>query len=94
MRRFSSSFDSSSPRFVVTRPSTTCFALRQEAQRLEAARALVVPLEEEAVHLELVQKRLGDEVVAALAAHEERKLPRHIWVVTRHVRRAVPRAPR
>ena len=42
------------------------FALRQEAQRLEAARALVVPLHEEPVDLELVEERLGDEVVAAL----------------------------
>ena len=41
-------------------------ALRQEAQRLEAARALVVPLHEEAVDVELVEQRLGDEVVAAL----------------------------
>ena len=41
-------------------------ALRQEAQRLEAARALVVPLHEEPVHLELVQELFCDEVVAAL----------------------------
>ena len=41
-------------------------AFRQEAQRLEAARALVVPLHEEAVDLELVEERLGNEVVARL----------------------------
>src|SRR5215217_6082853 len=41
-------------------------ALRQEAQRLEAARALVVPLHEEAVDVELVQERLGDVVPASL----------------------------
>src|SRR3954454_25254583 len=39
---------------------------RKEAQRLEAARAGVVPLHEEAVDVELVEQRLGDEVVAAL----------------------------
>jgi len=33
-------------------------ALRQEAQRLEATGALVVPLHEETVHLELAQQRL------------------------------------
>ena len=38
---------------------------RQEAQRLEAARALVVPLHEEAVDLQLVEQHLGDVVVAA-----------------------------
>ena len=41
-------------------------ALGHEAQRLEAARAGVVPLHEEAVDGELVEQRLGDEVVAAL----------------------------
>jgi benzoylformate decarboxylase len=41
-------------------------ALREEAQRLEAAGALVVPLHEVAVHLEVVQERLGDEVPAPL----------------------------
>src|SRR6476469_1481998 len=40
-------------------------ALRDEPQRSEAARPLVVPLHEEAVDLELVEERLGDEVVAA-----------------------------
>ena len=39
---------------------------RHEAQRLEAARAGVVVLEEEAVDLEVVEERLGDVVVAAL----------------------------
>src|SRR5579875_3480555 len=38
---------------------------RDEAQRLEAARARVVPLHEEAVDVELVEERLGDEVVGA-----------------------------
>jgi hypothetical protein len=41
-------------------------AFRQEPQGLEVARALVVPLHEEAVDREIVQQRLGDEVVAAL----------------------------
>src|SRR4051794_33401488 len=41
-------------------------ALGDEAQRLEAARALVVPLHEQPVHAELVEQRLGHEVVAAL----------------------------
>ena len=66
IRRFSSSFDSRVPGLVVTRPSTTCLSpFGQEAERLEAARALVVPFDEEAVDLELVEERLGDEVVAA-----------------------------
>ena len=64
-------------------------ALRQEAQRLEAARALVVLLQEEAVDLELVEERLGDEVVAAFGDPDDLKLPRHRWVVT-----AIPRAGR
>src|SRR3954452_7767415 len=47
-------------------PEHDDLALRDEAQRLEPARALVVPLHEEPVDLELVEQRLGDEVVAAL----------------------------
>ena len=42
---------SSSPRFVVTSPSTTILPFGHEAQRLEPARALVVVLQEEAVDL-------------------------------------------
>src|SRR5581483_8387780 len=41
-------------------------ALGKKAQRSEPARALVVPLHEEAVDLQLVEERLGDEVVASL----------------------------
>ena len=41
-------------------------ARRDESQRLERARALVVVLEEVAVDLEVAEQRLGDEVVAAL----------------------------
>ena len=40
-------------------------ALGHEAQRLEAAGACVVPLHEEAVDVELVEQRLGDEVIGA-----------------------------
>ena len=40
-------------------------SLRQEAERLEAAGALVVPLEEVPIDFELVEEGLGDEVVAA-----------------------------
>ena len=56
-------------------------ALRQEAQRLESARALVVPLHEEPVHLELVEQRLGDEVVASLGGPGGAEVP------AAHVRR-------
>src|SRR5262249_57588533 len=38
---------------------------RHEAQRLEAAGALVVVLEEEPVDVQLAEQRLGDEVVPA-----------------------------
>src|SRR5215204_1435866 len=38
-------------------------ALRDEAQRLETARASVVVLEEEAVHAELAEEGLRDEVI-------------------------------
>ena len=41
-------------------------SLRHEAQRLEAARPLIVVLQEEAVHVQLAEQCLGDEVVAAL----------------------------
>ena len=57
-------------------------ARRHEPQRLEAPRARVVVLEEEPVDLQLAEQRLGDEVVATLGAQEERKLPRHMCVVT------------
>ena len=69
-------------------------ARRHEAQRLEAARARVVPLHEEPVDRELVEQRLGDEVVAALGD------PRGAEVAAAHVRgdascpRGGPRAPR
>ena len=56
-------------------------ALRDEAQRLEAARAGVVPLHEEAVDVELAEQRLGDEVVAALGR------PGGAEVAAAHVRR-------
>src|SRR5436190_16955725 len=56
-------------------------AFRQEAQRLEAAGTLVVPLHEEAVDLELAEERLGDVVVAALGR------PRRAEVAAAHVRR-------
>src|SRR5205085_11313047 len=56
-------------------------ALWQEAQRLETARALVVPFHEEAVDLQLGEERLGDEVVAALSR------PRGAKVAAAHVRR-------
>ena len=56
-------------------------ARRHEAQRLEAAGAGVVVLEEEAVDLELAEQRLGDEVVAALGH------PRGAEVAAAHVGR-------
>ena len=55
-------------------------ARRHEPQRLEAAGALVVVLQEEAVHVELGEQRLGDEVVAALGR------PRRAEVAAAHVR--------
>ena len=55
-------------------------ARRDEPQRLEAAGALVVVLEEEAVDVELAEQRLGDEVVAALGR------PRRAEVAPAHVR--------
>ena len=72
---------SSSPRLVVTRPSTTILPLRHEAQRLEAAGALVVVLDEVAVDVELAEERLGDEVVAARGG------PGGAEVAAAHVRR-------
>ena len=54
---------------------------RHEPERLEAAGALVVPLHEEAVDLELVEERLGDVLVAALGH------PRGAEVAAAHVRR-------
>ena len=62
-------------------PEHDLLALRDEPQRLEAARARVVPLHEEAVDLELAEQRLGDEVVAALGD------PRGAEVAAAHVRR-------
>src|SRR5206468_10476421 len=56
-------------------------ALRQEAERLESAGALVVPLHEEAVDLEFVQHRFRDEVVAPFGG------PGRAEVATAHVRR-------
>ena len=53
---------------------------RHVAQRLEIARALVVVLQEEAVDGELVEQRLGHEVVAALGD------PRVAEVAAAHVR--------
>src|SRR5262249_18491104 len=46
-------------------PEHDHLAPRDEAQRLEATGALVVPLAEEPVHVQLTEQRLGDEVVAA-----------------------------
>src|SRR4051795_1697749 len=62
-------------------PEHDDLALRHEAQRLESARALVVPLHEEAVDGELAEQRLGDEVVAALGH------PGRAEVAAAHVRR-------
>jgi hypothetical protein len=56
-------------------------AVRDEAQRLEAAGARVVPLHEEAVDVELAEQRLRHEVVAALGD------PRRAEVALAHVRR-------
>jgi hypothetical protein len=47
-------------------PEDDLLARRHEAERLEAAGALVVVLEEEAIDLEPAEEGLGDEVVAAL----------------------------
>ena len=66
MRRLSVSLASSAPLLGGDQPEHDQLAGRHEPQRLEAARALVVVLEEEAVDVELGEQRLGDEVVAAL----------------------------
>ena len=79
---------SSSPRFVRDEAEHDELARRHEAQRLEAARARVVVLEEEAVDVELAEQRLGDEVVAALGRPRERKLPRHMCDADAHAGRA------
>ena len=55
-------------------------ALRQVAQRLEATGALVVPLAEETVHVELVEEAVSHEVVAALGR------PHRLVVAAAHVR--------
>ena len=81
MRRFSSSLDSSAPALRRHEPEHDLLSLRHEPQRLEAARALVVVLEEEAVHLEVAEERLGDEVVASLGG------PRGAEVAAAQVRR-------
>ena len=47
-------------------PEDHLLALGHETQRLEAAGALVVELEEVAVDVQVAEQRLGDEVVAAL----------------------------
>jgi len=54
---------------------------RQEAQGLESARALVVPLHEEAVDVELVEQHLGHVLVVAGG------VPRRAEVAAAHVRR-------
>ena len=79
MRRLSRSLPSSSGRLVVTRPSTTIFLGTKRSG--SNARALVVVLEEEAVHLEVVEERLGHEVVAALGR------PHRLVVAAAHVGR-------
>src|SRR5262249_59328406 len=56
-------------------------APRQEPQRLEASGALVVPLHEEAVDLELVEERLRNVVVASFGR------PARAEVAAAHVRR-------
>ena len=66
MRRLSSSFALELAALRRHEAEHDDLPLRHEAQRLEAAGALVVVLEEEAVDVELVEERLGDEVVAAL----------------------------
>ena len=63
-------------------PEDDALSRGQEPQRLEAAGAGVVVLQEEPVDVEAAEEGLGDEVVAALGAQDERKLPRHRCVVT------------
>ena len=83
MRRLRSSLLSSSRSLRRDQTEHDLLARRHEAQRLEAAGALVVVLEEEPVDVELAEQRLGDEVVAALGR------PRRAEVAAAQVRRDV-----
>ena len=65
MRRFSSSFDLELRALGGDEAEHRDLALGQEAQRLEAARALGVVFEEIAVDVDLVEQQFGDRLVAA-----------------------------
>ena len=81
MRRLISSGSSSSGVFDVIRPSTDGLAGGEVAQRLEAAGALAVELQEEGVDVHPAEHQLGDRLVAA-ARH-----PAAAEVAAAHVRR-------
>src|SRR5215472_901583 len=61
------------------KPEDHPLALGHEPQRLEATRALVVPLTEEPVHGKLVEQRLGHELITALGCpHALIVAPAHV----------------
>ena len=69
-------------------------ARRHEPQRLEPARPRVVVLEEEAVHVQPAEQRLGHEVVAALGRPRRPEVPAAHVRGDRQARPGGRRAPR
>src|SRR3954451_15640440 len=82
IRRFSVSFDSRAPLLVVTRPSTTIFpgGTNRSGAKLPERSS---PYSRKNPSTASSEKR--DSATKSYppdAAHDERKLPRHMWVVT------------
>ena len=65
MRRLRSSFFSNCPFLVVTRPRTIIFPFGTNRSGSNVPERVVVVFEKQAVHLELVEHRFGNRVVAA-----------------------------
>src|SRR5690606_27977947 len=83
IRRLSSSLDSSSPVLVVTRPSTTCLPGGTNRNGAKPPARCVSYSRKNPSTASSENSDSATKSYPPSAAQEERKLPRHRWVVTR-----------